>query len=126
MGMEAKPVVDLMLAAGSGVAEALVSAGYQDCGEAGVPGRRYFRLRGERDFNAHVVPEGGSIWSANLALREYLRSSAEAREEYTAAKRLAMARGGGRLLAYSAEKAAVLLRLAERASKGNRQPKGCV
>jgi GrpB-like predicted nucleotidyltransferase (UPF0157 family) len=77
-----------------------------------VAGRRYFRRRAEQDFNAHVVEEGGAIWRTTLAWREYLRSSAEAREEYAAAKQLAIERGGGRLLAYSAEKAEAVARLA--------------
>ena len=106
-GMPAKPVVDMMLGVdrlppAHDLLARLRILGYQDLGEAGIPGRVYLRLRGElRDFNLHVVQRGGELWRNNLAFRELLRADPEARERYSRGKVGALHSGGGRLLAYS-------------------------
>ncbi len=106
-GMPAKPVVDMMLGVdrlppAPDLLSRLQILGYQNLGEAGVPGRVYLRLRGElRDFNLHVMQRGGELWNNNLAFRELLRADPEARERYSRGKVGAMNSGGGRLLAYS-------------------------
>jgi GrpB-like predicted nucleotidyltransferase (UPF0157 family) len=109
-GLAAKPVVDMMLGASKLPAPPewiwrLASLGYEDLGEAGVPGRIYLRLRdAPREFNLHIVERGGIHWINNLALREFLRTDAAARERYAAAKLAALRSAGPRLLAYSAAK----------------------
>jgi GrpB-like predicted nucleotidyltransferase (UPF0157 family) len=55
-GLLAKPIIDIMLGVEceeglETVRRRLVALGYEDCGEAGVPGRSYFRRRGENDFS---------------------------------------------------------------------------
>jgi GrpB-like predicted nucleotidyltransferase (UPF0157 family) len=106
-GMPAKPVVDMMLGVDRlppthDLLARLGILGYQNLGEAGVPGRVYLRLRGgEREFNLHVMERGGAMWRDNLALRELLRADPEARERYSRGKAGAMHAGGGRLQAYS-------------------------
>src|SRR4051812_41545245 len=72
-GLIAKPVIDMMLAVPSSLsANELLSRleilGFDNLGEAGVPGRVYLRRRGERDFNLHIVERGGPHWANNLAL----------------------------------------------------------
>jgi hypothetical protein len=52
-------------------------------------------------MNLHLVARGKSHWVRNLALRDYLRANADARERYAQAKRYAVASGANRLLAYS-------------------------
>jgi len=123
VGLVAKPTVDLML----GVVEypapslqsALVELGYEALGEAGIPGRHYFRLRGSASFNVQLVLKGGSHWQHNLALREYLRRCPSARQRYAEAKQAALASGAKTLLSYSAAKAAVVAALLQEALVGN-------
>jgi GrpB-like predicted nucleotidyltransferase (UPF0157 family) len=114
-GLAAKPVIDMMLGVKKlpprGELSRLGILGYQNCGAAGVPGRIYLRLRGDQHFNLHLVERGGEHWTNNLALRELLRHDPVAREKYAAGKRAALAQCGGRLLAYSAAKNAVLTEL---------------
>lgn len=122
-GLVAKPTIDLML----GVAEypapslqsSIVALGYEALGEAGVPGRLYFRLRGRASFNLHLVLKGGTHWRHNLALREYLRASSGARERYSQAKLAALSSGARTLLPYSAAKAVVVAALLQEALAGN-------
>jgi GrpB-like predicted nucleotidyltransferase (UPF0157 family) len=115
-GMIAKPIVDLMLGTAAlppspATVTQLESLGYQSLGEAGVPGRHYFRLRATVAANLHLVRHLGEHWTSNLALRNLLRSDAEARSRYAAAKRAAIAAGARTLLAYSEAKADEVARL---------------
>ncbi len=115
-GLTAKPVIDLMLGSGKWPApDALVKGvcalGYENMGEAGVPKRIYLRLRGPRNFNVHIVRRGGTHWTNNIALRDYLCENASAREAYSAAKVAALNIGRGRLLAYSEAKNFVMAEL---------------
>lgn len=63
---------------------AVAALDYEDMGEAGVPGRIYFRRRAGAAFNIALVPLGGHLWTCNLALRDYLRKSPEAARDYAA------------------------------------------
>ena len=59
-GMQAKPIVDMMLGLDSfppllTVTDRLYSLGYEALGEAGVPGRLYFRKRLPNAFNVQAV-----------------------------------------------------------------------
>ena len=115
-GLIAKPVIDLMIGAGhwpppNALLRGICALGYEHLGEAGVPRRVYLRFRGTRNFNAHVVERGGTHWTNNLAIRELLRDDATAREKYAEAKMVALNAGGGRLLAYSEAKNAVMSEL---------------
>jgi len=112
-GLAAKPVVDMMLGVPAlpptrDLLSRLGILGYQNLGEADVPGRWYLRLRGEQAVNLHVVERGGTHWTNNLALRELLRRDPDARERYARGKQAALETGGPRLLAYSAAKAPVV------------------
>jgi GrpB-like predicted nucleotidyltransferase (UPF0157 family) len=119
-GLPAKPVIDLMLGVTRldrtlELVSRLQILGYQNMGEAGVPGRVNLRQRGDRDFNLHIVELGGRHWVDNLALRELLRTDVQARDRYAAAKKEALAAGATRLLAYSSAKQPVLAELLARA-----------
>jgi GrpB-like predicted nucleotidyltransferase (UPF0157 family) len=104
-GLLAKPIIDIMLGVNpqdvDEVRQDLSSLGYEDMGEAGVPGRLYFRRRAEHDFNVHLVQRGGPIWETNMAFRQYLRHDAGAARAYAELKRSAVASGATMLLAYS-------------------------
>ena len=122
-GLAGKPTVDLMLGASPAVWAALeelrsrvVALGYEDLGEAGVPGRIHFRRRTKlRAFNLALVEEDGALWRDNLAVRDYLRAHPEEAAKYGEAKRAAVAAGATTLLAYSAAKASPLAALVEKA-----------
>jgi GrpB-like predicted nucleotidyltransferase (UPF0157 family) len=122
--LAAKPVIDIMIGTESENVEpirtTLIELGYQDIGEAGVPGRVYLRRRIGIAFNIALVQRGSPIWLANLALRDHLRTSAAARREYAEVKRHAFDSGIQSLLAYSDFKSAVLSRLIRQALEENR------
>lgn len=115
-GLTSKPVIDLMLGSSkwpppNALIRGVCALGYENLGDAGVPKRVYLRLRGPVNFNVHIVRRGGTHWTNNIALRDYLRENAAARETYAAAKVAALNIGRGRLLAYSEAKNSVIAEL---------------
>ena len=111
--LAAKPIIDIMIGAGqlppsAHLTVTLEGLGYESMGEAGVPGRWYFRLRSATPANVHVVLHGADHWQRNLRLRDYLRQSSSARQRYEAVKLAAVAEGATTLLAYSAAKSDVV------------------
>jgi GrpB-like predicted nucleotidyltransferase (UPF0157 family) len=93
-GLAGKPIVDIMLgappAAWAAVEELrgrIAALGYEDLGDAGVPGRYAFRRRGMRAFNLALVEAEGEHWKNNLAVRDYLRAHPAEAAAYAAAKR---------------------------------------
>jgi len=115
-----KPVIDLMLGVQvypppDRLLTAIERLDYQSFGEAGVPGRLYYRQRVAMHSNLHVVRFEGNHWVNNLALRDFLQCNASARERYTLARRSAIASGATSLLAYSAAKATVVSALLQEA-----------
>jgi GrpB-like predicted nucleotidyltransferase (UPF0157 family) len=97
----------------------LVYLGYESPGEAGVPGRWYFRLRTEPFRNLHIVERLGSHWFNNLAFRDYLRRSPVAARRYETAKHAAVAAGATTLVSYSRAKREIVRDLLAEASKGD-------
>jgi GrpB-like predicted nucleotidyltransferase (UPF0157 family) len=105
-GLVAKPIIDLMIGSGAwpppdGLVRGICRLGYENLGDAGVPKRIYLRLRGPLNFNVHIVRRGGTHWTNNIALRDYLRENAAARES--------LRRGQGRGSQYRARTSAGLL-----------------
>jgi GrpB-like predicted nucleotidyltransferase (UPF0157 family) len=121
-GLAAKPVIDILVAPQEWplVAEdrdGLQLLGYEHLGEAGVPGREYFRRRAEHHTNLAVVEWGGVLWSQNLLVRDYLREDGLAAARYGEAKLAAWRNGSRTLMAYSACKANDVEALIEAARK---------
>jgi GrpB-like predicted nucleotidyltransferase (UPF0157 family) len=121
-GLTAKPVIDLMLGSSNwpppnALIRGVCALGYENLGDAGVSKRVYLRLRGPVKFNVHIVRRGGTHWTNNIALRDYLRDNAAARETYAAAKVAALNIGRGRLVAYSEAKNSVIAELIAAARK---------
>lgn len=118
-GMLAKPIIDILIGFAGvpppSIIQKLIELGYDFLGEAGVPGRLYLRRRGTGPTNLQLVAKGGSHWTNNIALRDYLRCSAEARERYRRAKTAALAGGATTLLAYSEAKSATVRTLLDEA-----------
>ena len=123
-GMVCKPIIDIMLGAKEvpppeAWFKELVYLGYESLGEAGVPGRWYFRLRTEPFRNLHIVERLGSHWVNNLAFRDYLRRSPVAARRYETAKHAAVAAGATTLVSYSRAKREIVLDLLAEALKGD-------
>lgn len=116
-----EPIIDILLGVTSPrpdhpLVAHLGAHGYQDLGEAGVPGRRYFRRRlTRRAFNVHMVARDGQLWRVNLLLREYLRAHPAEARSYGEVKRRAAQAAPGSLLEYSAFKAEHVRALLDRA-----------
>ncbi len=125
-GLAGRPVVDLMLGASPPVWATLeelrarvVTLGYEDLGQAGVPGRILFRRRTPlRAFNVSLVEENGPLWRDGLALRDHLRAHPDAAAAYAASKRAAIAGGARTVPAYAEAKAPALAALLETARAG--------
>jgi len=115
-GLDGKAIIDLLIGVRE-LAPSLRIPDYEAFGEAGVPGRLYFRKRGPVSFNAQVVERGGPLWRDALLLRDYLRAHPEERGRYAAGKREAIASGATTLLRYSDAKAALVEGLLERARR---------
>lgn len=114
-----KPIVDLMIGVEAlppapQLGASLAAEGYEALGEAGVPGRLYFRKRRGHACNVHVVEHRGAHWRANLAVRDYLRAHPEIMRRYEEVKRTA-ARANGMLLPYSEAKREFVERLRDEA-----------
>jgi GrpB-like predicted nucleotidyltransferase (UPF0157 family) len=118
-GLEAKPIVDLMVGLPD-VSPSLKLPDYESCGEGGVPGRLYFRKRGNAAaFNVHAVVKDGPLWRDALALRDYLRSRPDEAARYAEAKRAAIESGATTLQLYSRHKAPLILEFLERARESH-------
>ena len=116
IGMPAKPIVDILLGLDTfppapAVSHRLRSLGYEAFGEAGVPGRLYFRKRLPTAFNVQAVSFGSPIWNDNLLLRDFLTTHAAEARRYADEKQHAFDAGHRTLLAYSAAKASILAEL---------------
>ena len=113
-GLDAKPIVDLMVGIGepgriAEVVERLERLGYESLGEAGVPGRWALRKRDvAQPSNIAIVAYEGEWWKLNLAVRDFLRANAEAARNYALAKWHAVSNGADMLLAYSEAKRAMI------------------
>ena len=121
-GLAAKPTIDILVGLEQwpmveGVQNALRSIGYEYLGEAGVPGREYFRRRRFHDTNIAVVECRGRLWNDNVLLRDYLRAHPVIAAGYSRAKKEAWFNGARTLLAYSEAKAAEITALLEGARR---------
>jgi GrpB-like predicted nucleotidyltransferase (UPF0157 family) len=119
-GLVAKPVVDIQIS----VAELSDEDRYApSCEAAGLQFRfrddehRYFQPPpGQpRDVHVHVCQQGSDWERVHLLFRDYLRSSADARESYAAAKREAARVWGNDRPAYTEAKTDVILGILDRA-----------
>lgn len=92
LGLAAKPIVDILVGLKQypmqdDAVNCLERIGYKYLGEAGVPGRLYFRKRQPFAFNIAAVKYNDMLWKDNLLLRDYLRAHSEDRQWYEQHKR---------------------------------------
>lgn len=105
----AKPIVDLAVGLAPDqvidpVRARLEGDGWISRGDAGENGGQILVLEDEplhRVAHAHVVPFGGRQWRDYLRLRDVLRTSGEAREQYAAEKRRLIDEHGHDRIAYT-------------------------
>ncbi len=95
-GLSAKPCIDIMarvypLPIPQEKVDAVTDLGYEHQGERSLPGRHYFR-KGPHDYHLHVVSLDTDHWPNHLVFRNYLRASADARNQYETLKRALAAR----------------------------------
>lgn len=89
-GLDAKPIIDLMVgveseAARTRLIEPLQGAGYTRGDSDVIPGRLYFRSddgAGLRTHQLSVCAYGGKFWTEHLAFRDALRADAELAAAY--------------------------------------------
>jgi GrpB-like predicted nucleotidyltransferase (UPF0157 family) len=119
-GMAGKPIVDLLVGVRNlGIASQRISAlealGYENFGELFLPGRLYLRRRGPPNFNVAITVDGGTFWSAQIIIRDYLRAHPHEAGLYSASKRSAYANGSRMFSTYSQAKGPFLEALMARA-----------
>jgi GrpB-like predicted nucleotidyltransferase (UPF0157 family) len=88
----AKPILDILGGYAEGtrvsdVIDALTAAGYAHRGEAGIPGREFFRRGDPRSYHLHLTMIGGQFWRDHLAFRDRLRADVGLRDAYAELKR---------------------------------------
>jgi GrpB-like predicted nucleotidyltransferase (UPF0157 family) len=82
-----------------------VRAGYTYRGEAGIPGRHYFRRGEPRSHHLHLVEQGSALWRDHLAFRDRLRAEPALAAAYGALKRRLASRHADDRAAYTEAKA---------------------
>lgn len=91
-GLAAKPILDIGAAYEAGTGPLIYvgvfeSLGYAHRGNAGLPGREYFRRGEPRTHHVHLVERDGAHWVRYLRFRDALRADAAVRDAYMALKR---------------------------------------
>ncbi|MDB5087969.1 MAG: hypothetical protein JWR09_1963 [Mucilaginibacter sp.] len=119
-GLIAKPIIDIQLGISDWilleeVKPILIALRYEYFGEAGVPGRHYFRKRRDNAFNVHVILRESTLWANNILIRNYLKNNKAIADEYGRLKLLAIEKGFNTLLAYSDHKNSFIKGLLDRA-----------
>lgn len=92
-GLAAKPIVGILMGIATRepqdeLVEALQALGYLYFGSMGKRPRWYLRIRGERNFNIHIVQHNGSVWHDNLLFRDFLNQHEDWRANYEQEKRI--------------------------------------
>jgi GrpB-like predicted nucleotidyltransferase (UPF0157 family) len=91
-GLAAKPIIDIMLGVrdlsiGERCIHPLEAIGYDYRGEAGIPGRLFFRKGQPRSHHLHMVRHGSEFWERHILFRELLRRRPDLAAEYGALKK---------------------------------------
>jgi GrpB-like predicted nucleotidyltransferase (UPF0157 family) len=86
-GLGGKPVIDIMIGVtrfedGERCVAPLEALGYEYRGEAGIPGRLFFRRGLPRTHQVHMVEQGSDFWEDQLLFRNFLRTHPEIAAEY--------------------------------------------
>lgn len=120
--LASKPVLDIMVGVGSlreadHCIEPLVRLSYVYRGEAGAPGRLFFRKGDPRTHHLHIAEVGGEFWVDHLAFRDYLRTHPQTAREYARLKHELADRFRADRTAYTEGKSDFILEVLRRASE---------
>jgi GrpB-like predicted nucleotidyltransferase (UPF0157 family) len=120
-GLSAKPTLDLLLVVRSleeleAHEGALVALGYEPRGEAGIPGRRYYRIRqGEaHTHHVHGWPKDHPEIARHLDFRDALRADPDLARDYSELKQQLAARFPRNASAYGEAKTAFIMGVVEK------------
>ncbi len=124
-GIYAKPILDILLVVRSHAEldakqAALEAIGYEARGEAGIPGRRFFRqdnALGDRTHQIHAFEDGSPQIMRHLAFRDYLIAHPEAARQYSDLKRILAAQHPSDIEAYMDGKEAFIQEIDQRAAR---------
>ena len=124
-GLGGKPVIDFMIGVarledGERRVGPLETLGYVYCGEAGIPGRLFFRKDVPRTHQIHLVEQGGDFWEDTLLFRDFLRAHPETAAEYSDLKKELAARFRTEREAYADAKTPFIRPVLERARRALR------
>ncbi len=124
-GLAAKPILDIMVGVGSlRDAEQYIRPLEQLCyecrGEAGVPGRLFFRKGDPRSHHLHVTEIGSEFWERHLVFRDYLRAHPGTAREYARIKQHLADRFRTDRAAYTEAKTAFISEVVRRATEDKR------
>ena len=89
--MPARPIIDFLVGVDSMPPDPTLLAVlndnfFEDCGEAGVPGRIYMRKRGWQRVELHIVEHKGPLWHDAILFRDQLRHTPRAAHLWSRAK----------------------------------------
>lgn len=95
-GLAAKAVIDMLVESpifppDADMIGALSRLGYEHRGEAGVPGRHWFRRGCPRSHHVHIVAIGSDVGLQMIQLRDWLRAHPDDAQAYEQLKRRAAA-----------------------------------
>jgi GrpB-like predicted nucleotidyltransferase (UPF0157 family) len=126
-GMDAKPIIDLMLAVPSleqatALVPVLEGLGYEYRGDGGAPGRLFFAKgpRSQRTHHLSLAEPTSALWREALLFRDYLRSHPEAAETYRHLKHGLAAQHPADRAAYTSGKDALIKATLAAAAAGER------
>ena len=116
----ARPTIDLLagvsrMPPAPELLDALADLGYEDCGDAGTPGRIYLRRRGRTRVDLHIVEYAGGLWVDALTLRDFLRRHPGEAQRWGSVKKDAARRSPTSAHRYADLRRLVLEELIERA-----------
>lgn len=122
-GLAAKPVLDvaagrIATVSSTDYVPVMEEAGYIHRGEAGLPGRDFFRRGQLRTHHVHLVEIGGENWRRYLIFRDALRADNQARRAYESLKQALAARYPRDREAYLEGKSAFVEELIGRSTAG--------
>ena len=93
-GLYAKPLIDILIVVDDfkiliNYTVKLIQLGYEDKGEFGIKGRRFYRKGGDKNptHNIHMYARADKNIIRYIAFREYLKTFPQTREEYSVIKK---------------------------------------
>ena len=124
-GLAAKPILDIMVGVDNlrdaeRCVRPLEQLRYEYRGEAGVPGRLFFRKGHPRTHHLHVTDIGSEFWERHLVFRDYLRSHPETACKYAQLKYYLADHFRGERAAYTEAKTGFISEVIRRAMEEER------